>query len=174
MKIKYILTTFLLLLLVSFSSCAQKAVESKNTTTTYILVRHSEKDLSDTTNRNPNLTEEGKKRSESLVKILADIEIDKVFSTNYARTLQTGEPISKNRNIEITLYDPRDLYNSAFQAQTKGKTSVIVGHSNTTPAFVNKIIGQKKYNDIDEKDYSKLFIIKVTGDIITDTVLNIN
>ncbi|WP_298540975.1 phosphoglycerate mutase family protein [uncultured Aquimarina sp.] len=174
MKIKYILTTFLLLLLVSFSSCAQKAVENKNTTTTYILVRHAEKDLSDTTNRNPNLTEEGKKRSENLVKILADIKIDKVYSTNYARTLQTGEPISKNRNIEITLYDPRDLYNSAFQAQTKGKTSIIVGHSNTTPAFVNKIIGQKKYNDIDEKDYTKLFIVKVTGDTITDTVLNIN
>ncbi|WP_298315527.1 histidine phosphatase family protein [uncultured Aquimarina sp.] len=174
MKIKYIVSTFLLLLLVSFSGCAQETVEKKIATTTYILVRHSEKDLSDATNRNPNLTEEGKKRSENLVKILADIEIDKIYSTNYARTLQTGEPISKNRNIEITLYDPRDLYNEEFQAETKGKTSIIVGHSNTTPVFVNKIIGQKKYNDIDEKDYRKLFIIKVTGDVITDSVLNIN
>ncbi|WP_299251630.1 phosphoglycerate mutase family protein [uncultured Aquimarina sp.] len=173
MKIKYISTTFLLLLLVSFSSCAQEAVENKNTTT-YILVRHSEKDLSDKSNRNPNLTEQGKERSENLVKILADIKIDQVYSTNYTRTLQTAAPIAKDRNIEISFYDPRKLFDQEFQKETTGKTSLIVGHSNSTPAFVNKIIGQKKYNDIDEKNYSKLFIIKIVGDIITDTVLNIN
>ncbi|WP_299440556.1 phosphoglycerate mutase family protein [uncultured Aquimarina sp.] len=173
MNIKYISTTFFLLLLVSFSGCSQETKESKSTTT-YILVRHSEKDTSDATNRNPNLTEEGKKRSENLVKILANFDIDLVYSTNYTRTLQTAEPTSKDRNIEITIYDPRNLYDSEFQAQTKGKTSIVVGHSNTTPTFVNKIIGQKKYSDIDEKDYSKLFIIKITGDVITDTVLNID
>ncbi|MFD2561743.1 SixA phosphatase family protein [Aquimarina rubra] len=173
MKIKYISTTLLVLLLVLFSGCAKKTVENKNTTT-YILVRHSEKDLSDPTNGNPNLTEAGKKRSENLVNILANIKIDKVYSTKYARTLQTAEPIAKDRNIEVTKYDPKKLYDEEFQKQTTGKTSVIVGHSNTTPAFINKIIGQKKYDDIDEKDYSKLFIIKITGDVITDTVLNID
>jgi len=72
MIIKYIPHTFLLLLLFSFTTCAQ---ESKNSdqTTTYILVRHSEKDTSDPSNRNPNLTLEGKKRSENLVNILKDI-----------------------------------------------------------------------------------------------------
>lgn len=173
MIIKYIPHAFLLLLFFSFTTCA---LESKNSdqTTTYILVRHSEKDTSDPTNRNPNLTAEGKTRSENLVNILKDIKIDAVYSTNYIRTLQTAEPIAKNRNIEISMYDPRKLYDIAFQAQTKGKTSIIVGHSNTTPAFVNKIIGQQKYKEIDEKEYGTLFIIKITGNVITDSVLTIN
>jgi len=173
MRLQNISITFLLVLLFSFVGYSQESKENKETTT-YILVRHSEKDTSDRSNRNPDLTEEGKKRSNNLVKILANFEIDKVYSTNYTRTLQTAEPISKDRNIEITQYDPRNLYDDEFQTQTKGKTSIVVGHSNTTPTFVNKIIGQKKYNDIDEKDYSKLFIIKITGDVITDTVLNID
>lgn len=172
MKTKYISTAILLIGIV-FSSCAQKKSENVSTTT-YILVRHSEKDLSDPTNRNPNLTEEGKKRSENLVSILADFKIDKIYSTDYARTLQTASPISKDRNIEVSIYDPRKLYDDKFQKETLGKTSIIVGHSNSTPTFVNKIMGIEKYSSIDEKNYSKLFIIKVTGDVITDTVLNIN
>jgi len=51
---------------------------------------------------------------------------------------------------------------------------MIVGHSNTTPTFVNKIIGQNKYEEIDEKEYGTLFIIKITGNVITDTVLTID
>jgi len=97
-----------------------------------------------------------------------------VYSTNYTRTLQTAEPIARNRDIEVSMYDPRKLYDEAFQAQTKGKTCMIVGHSNTTPTFVNKIIGQNKYEEIDEKEYGTLFIIKITGNVITDTVLTID
>ncbi|MDH7448292.1 SixA phosphatase family protein [Aquimarina sp. 2201CG14-23] len=159
--------------IISFSCVGQETTENQNTTT-YILVRHSEKDLSDASNRNPNLTEEGKKRSENLASILTDIQVDYVFSTNYKRTIQTATPIAKVKNLEITPYDPRNLYSKEFQEQTKGKTAIIVGHSNTTPTFVNKIIGKKKYSDINEKDYSKVFIIKITGNVITDMVLNIN
>jgi len=164
---------FFLITFIPFFGHSQEIKQSKNTTT-YILVRHSEKDLSDPSNRNPELTKAGKERSENLAEILTDTTIDQVYSTNYARTLQTAEPIAKAKNIKVTHYDPRKLYDEEFQKNTKGKTTVIVGHSNTTPAFVNKIMGQKKYNDLDEKEYGKLFIIKITGDVITDTVLDID
>ncbi|MBW1297535.1 SixA phosphatase family protein [Aquimarina litoralis] len=146
----------------------------KDNITTYILVRHAEKDLSDPSNRNPNLTTEGKERANNLVAILKDIHIDKVYSTNYKRTLQTAEPLAKDRKIEIELYDPRKIYDKAFQEITKGKTSLIVGHSNSTPTLVNKIIGKEKYQSIDEKVYSKLFIITLQDDKVSDMILNFN
>ncbi len=159
--------------LFSIVSFAQETSEQSQTTT-YFFIRHAEKDLSDPNNKNPNLTEEGKERSENWAKMLADTPIDLVFSTDYLRTQQTAQPIAASKELTIASYNPRDLYNSDFQQKTKGKTSVIVGHSNTTPTFVNKILGKEKYTSIDEKVYGKLFIIKITDAIITDSVLIIN
>ncbi|WP_106791252.1 histidine phosphatase family protein [Aquimarina sp. Aq78] len=164
----------LLIFLSSWVSSCQSNVSPQEVTTTYFLVRHAEKDLSDPDNRNPELTEAGKIRSENWAKMLADTPVDMVYTTDYIRTRKTAEPIAKSKNLELVLYNPRNLNDTEFQEKTKGKTVVVVGHSNTTPTFVNKIIGKEKYSSIDEKIYGKLFIIKVTGDIITDTVLTIN
>ncbi|MEW7290487.1 SixA phosphatase family protein [Aquimarina sp. 2304DJ70-9] len=164
--------SILFLLVFTLVGCAQSP--SEEPTTTYFFIRHAEKDLSDPSNKNPKLTQEGKTRAQEWAKTLAETKVDLVFSTNYSRTLQTAEPIAKSQGIETLLYDPRNLNDSNFQQKTKGKTCVIVGHSNTTPSFVNKIIGKEKYSSIDEKDYSKLYIINITGNTITDTVLTIN
>jgi phosphohistidine phosphatase SixA len=164
---------FLIFISYWINSC-QSNVSPQQITTTYFLVRHAEKDLSDPDNQNPKLTEAGKIRSENWAKMLVDTPVDMVYTTNYIRTRKTAEPIAKNKKLELALYNPRNLYDSRFQKKTKGKTVVIVGHSNTIPALVNKIIGKEKYSTIDEKIYGKLFIIKITGDIITDTVLYIN
>ncbi|KAA1247105.1 histidine phosphatase family protein [Aquimarina sp. RZ0] len=156
----------------SFSGFAQET--SDNQETTYFFIRHAEKELGDPTNRNPNLTETGRNRAENWSKVFADTTIDFVYSTDYLRTQQTAAPIAKSKKLVITSYDPRNLYDQEFRSKTKGKTSIIVGHSNSTPAFVNKILEQKKYTSIDEKEHGKLFIIKIVGDTITDTVLTIN
>ncbi|MBQ4821145.1 histidine phosphatase family protein [Aquimarina sp. MMG016] len=161
-------------LFLSITSCySQEKVETLDTTT-YFFIRHTEKDLSDPNNRNPNLTEEGKSRAQNWANMLADIKVDMVFSTDYIRTKQTADPIAKSKNLEIIIYNPRHLNDPEFKQKTKGKTSVIVGHSNTTPAFVNTILGQEKYSSLSEKDYGKVFIVTVTGENISDIVLNYN
>ncbi|WP_281988005.1 SixA phosphatase family protein [Aquimarina aggregata] len=157
-----------------FFICIISFAQDQKTSTTYFLVRHAEKDLSDPKNRNPKLTEEGVLRAHNWAKILKDTKIDMVFSTDYFRTKETAKPIADSQNLEVKLYDPRNLYNEDFQQQTKGKTVVIVGHSNTTPTFANKIIGNDKYASIDEKIYGKLFIISIKDDKIADIVLNID
>lgn len=166
------MTTIFVICLLCFSSFAQEAPEQQETT--YFFIRHAEKDLSDPTNRNPNLTETGRNRAENWSKVFADTMIDFVYSTDYLRTQQTAAPIAKSKNLVITPYDPKNLYDQEFQSKTKGKTSIIVGHSNTTPTFVNKILAQKKYVGIDEKEHGKLFIIKIKGNTITDVILTIN
>ena len=166
---------FTILLIVAFISpvCSQE----KNTdseTTTYYLIRHAEKDRSDKTNRNPELTKAGKKRAKRWRKHFKTIDFDAVYSTDYNRTKQTAQPTAKKNNLEITIYDPRQLYSEDFQKATKGQTVLIVGHSNTTPQFVNKILGEKKYEDIDDNDNSQLFIITISNGKIKDEVRSIN
>ncbi len=167
------LLSILFVVFFSFSGLAQD-MEKQELTTKYFFIRHAEKDLSDPSNRNPDLTNQGKARSMNWAKMLAETKIDLVFSTDYNRTRQTAMPIAEDQNQEITFYNPRDLYNENFKQITKGKTSVIVGHSNTTPYFVNKVLGYDKYSAIDEKVYGKLYIVTIKGGTITDTMLIVN
>ena len=133
----------------------------QETTTTYYLIRHAEKDRSDKTNRNPNLNENGLKRAENWKKYFKDIDLDAVYSTNYNRTQQTATPTAKSKNLEILSYDPRDMFNDEFQKNTLGKTVLVVGHSNTTPFFANKIIEKDTYKEMDDNDNASLYIITV-------------
>jgi bisphosphoglycerate-dependent phosphoglycerate mutase len=56
------------------------------------------------------------------------------------------------------------MYDAVFKSATQGKTVFVVGHSNTTPVFVNKIIGENKYQNMDDKDNASLYIVTITGD----------
>lgn len=150
---------------------AQDITKSK---TTYYLIRHAEKDRSDKGNKNPDLTETGKVRANNWSEVFQNITFDAVYSTNYNRTIQTATPTAKAQEIEIQSYDPKQLYNEEFKATTKGKTVLIVGHSNTTPMFVNSILGEKKYEYMDDNDNGSLFIITITGNQKIDQVLKIN
>ena len=71
-----------------------------NEITTYYLIRHAEKDRSDSANRNPDLNPEGKKRAEKWAEVLKDIELDAVYSTDYKRTIQTAMPVADSKELE--------------------------------------------------------------------------
>ncbi|MDT0557456.1 nuclear transport factor 2 family protein [Ichthyenterobacterium sp. W332] len=150
----------------------QKEVEEQ--TTTYYFIRHAEKDRSDKTNRNPHLTKEGLERAEHWAKIFSNVKFDLVYSTDYNRTKETALPTAKQNNVEISLYDPRKLDGKAFMETNKGKTVLVVGHSNTTPMFANAVLGEKKYKLINDSSNGNVYIIKVLGDSITSELLVIN
>ncbi|WCO00490.1 phosphoglycerate mutase family protein [Psychroserpens ponticola] len=148
--------------------------QTKPSTTTYYLIRHAEKDRSDTTNKNPNLNDAGTKRAENWSKVFEHIDFDAVYSTKYYRTYETANPTAKTKGLEIQFYDPRQLYSEEFAEETYGKTVLVVGHSNTTPAFVNAILGEKKYENINDNDNSYLFIVTISEGHKIDQVLKIN
>ena len=54
------------------------------------------------------------------------------------------------------------MYDSIFIAETKGKSVLIVGHSNTTPVFANKILGENKYENMDDNDNASLYIVTIS------------
>ena len=164
---KHILLVFIVL--ISYTSNTKK-VESTASTTTYFLIRHAEKDRTDSTNKNPNLNSEGLERAQKWANYFENIHLDAVYSTTYNRTMQTSKPTAESKKLAIINYNPRDMYDANFQKNTAGKTVLVVGHSNTTPAFVNKILGEKKYKDIDDNDNASLFIVTITKDGKTSKV----
>lgn len=150
------------------------ALFSQNEVTTYYLIRHAEKDRTDKTNRNPNLKEKGLERAKHWAEVFKNIDFDLVYSTNYNRTKQTATPTAKSKNLELVFYNPRKMYAVDFQKATKGKTVLVVGHSNTTPFFANKILGKDTYKQIDDHNNSNLYIVTLTKDSKTSILLKID
>lgn len=158
---KLILIT--LLAVFALSSCNESS-EKNGEVSTYYLIRHAEKDRSDATNKNPDLTEEGLKRAENWAQHFKDIKFDAVYSTDYNRTKQTAMPTAIANNLDLLFYHPFELNIEEFIANTKGKTVLIVGHSNTTPDFANKLIGETKYEDIADDNNANLYIVTLGKD----------
>ena len=151
-----------------------KVIEKTPEITTYYLIRHAEKDRSNPEDQNPPLNEDGIARAALWTKVFQKIKFDEIYSTEYKRTQQTVSAISLESDIKLTPYSPNNLYSEDFKTRTQGKTVLVVGHSNTTPQFVNKIIGEERYENMDDSDNGSLYIVTVAGKKTKVQVLTIN
>ena len=155
------------LLFISLASYSQEV-------TTYYFIRHAEKLRVDKTDINPNLNYDGFKRAEAWRDVFSNIPYDSIYSTDYNRTKLTAKPTADSKNLSLHLYNPSDLYSKAFQNNTKGKTVLIVGHSNTTNVFANKVLGVERYDEINDNNNSNLYIVTVIDGKATSSLLKIN
>ena len=142
--------------------------------TTFYLIRHAEKDLSNADNIDPELTQKGLGRAMHWAEILDDVSLDAIYSTDYERTSQTAAPAAVKQDVIVTFHNPMDLDIEQFKIDNLGNDVLVVGHSNTTPDLVNRLIGEEKYLQLDESEYGHLFIVQVIGDKTTDTHLEFN
>lgn len=145
----------------------------ENEATTYYLIRHAEKIRKDKSNKNPELTKQGHSRAENWSVVFENVDFDLIYSTKYHRTIQTAEPTAKKENLEIQFYNPSKLFDADFKTKTKGKTVLVVGHSNTTPQFVNDILGKHVYENIDDSNNDNLYIVTVTGNNKNNVLIRI-
>ena len=83
-------------------------------------------------------------------------------------------PTADSKNLPILLYRPDNMYSEAFQNNTKGKTVLVVGHSNTTNVFANKVLGEEKYDEINDSNNSNLYIVTVIDGKPSAILLKIN
>lgn len=129
-------------------------------TTTLICIRHAEK-VANTSD--PFLTKAGKQRAKDLVRLLDNVKVDAIYSSEFNRTLETVLPLSQKKSIPTKTYDPRDFKSLINKLLTihKNQTVVIVGHSNSTPQLVNLLSGTETYSEFDEKDYDNLFLVSL-------------
>ncbi|WP_036385396.1 phosphoglycerate mutase family protein [Muricauda sp. MAR_2010_75] len=141
---------------------------------TFYFIRHAEKDRTDPDNPDPELNQDGLDRAIRWAEVFDPIDLDVIYSTNYERTSMTAAPTSVKKNIDIKYYDPNTLDVEQFKAENEGLNVLVVGHSNTTPNFVNKVINIEKYNAMDDDDNSSLFIVRIVDGIPTDIRLKMD
>ena len=168
MKTK-ILLLIIILITMSVINGKQPEPSIREDLTTLILVRHAEKVLDNS--EDPVLTAAGKKRAGELAYILAHAPIDFIYSTPYKRTKATIAPVAKSQHLTIKTYPPLqelDFLKKLLKSH-KGKTILVCGHSNTIPAMVSILTGNKKVIAIKDHVYDNLFMLQVRT--IGDTIL---
>lgn len=149
-----------LIILLSFA--AGLSAQGKKT---IVLIRHAEKETSEMTDQNdPPLNAIGKERAERLVNRIGKFHPGAIYATNYKRTRDTVEPLARKRNKTVQIYDaskPQDLINAIMASKTK--RFVIVGHSNTIPPLVNLITGKDLFKNLQDPEYSVIWVIRMKG-----------
>jgi len=165
---------YLLLIVFAFSTFASFAQEKDEEVTTYYLIRHAEKQRTNPNDKDPSLTFKGLKRADKWAEVLATANINMVYTTDYSRTKETAQPTAEKNGLRMYVYNPRKMYDDGFKYNTKGKNVLVVGHSNTTPFFANKILGKELYKQIKDDNNSNLYIVTVSKNGVTSVVLTIN
>ena len=172
---KKLLTLIIIVLVVIPSFSQEEVTLEEQKTTTYYFIRHAEKNRSNKDDKDAPLVINGQLRAAKWSLVFEHVDFDAIYSTDYNRTKQTAQPTAELNNLDITLYNPKELDIKMFLEDTKGKTVLVVGHSNSTPMFVNSIIGEDKYQQIEDTNNGNLYIVTISGlGEISDTLIVIN
>ncbi|MCB0373970.1 MAG: histidine phosphatase family protein [Muricauda sp.] len=167
------LIALVILIIGSISSC-KKDTNVEPVISTFYFIRHAEKDRTDPENPDPELNQDGLDRAIRWAEVFDPIHLDAIYSTNYERTSMTAAPTSVKKDIDVKYYDPNSLDIEEFKLVNEGKNVLVVGHSNTTPVLVNKMIGMEKYEFMDDSDNSSLFIVRIIDGTPTDIRLKMD
>ena len=141
---------------------------------TFYLIRHAEKIRVDSAESNPDLNEKGLIRAERWKNYFLDKNVTKIYSTNYKRTYNTVKPLASEKNIEIFFYSPSDIEYDEFIKSNIGDTTLLVGHSNTIPGFVNELIDYEYYQQIDDFNNSNLYVVSICESNVTHKLIKVD
>jgi broad specificity phosphatase PhoE len=155
-------------LMVTFLFPAFLCLAQENETTTIILVRHAEEDRSK--GQIIPLTDAGSARAKELARVLQNVKIDAIFSSDTERTKSTARPIAETRGLTPNVYAYKEYsdlqpFVDSIVKKYRGKTVLISGHSDDVPAMVSML--RKDFGTgenvrvIDKPVYDNLFIVFV-------------
>jgi broad specificity phosphatase PhoE len=148
---------FVMILLFSAASFSQNSQK-----TTFIVLRHAEK--ADNT-KDTNLSTYGLARADELRKTLSPISVEAIYSSPYNRTKLTVTPLATEKGITITEYPankPFEEFVGELIDAHRGKTVVIVGHSNTVPEIL-KVLSKNAFSvTINESQFDNLYVVTLT------------
>src|SRR5579871_5017886 len=133
--------------------------------TTVVVIRHAEKDLS-VSATDPPLSVEGRARAELLARMFGDAgapgHIDAIYVSPALRNRETGQPLADRLGIRETVVpagDPRKLAHRVLK-EHRGGRALIIGHTDTVPVIVEELSGQRT-PELDEHEYGTLYIVTV-------------
>jgi phosphohistidine phosphatase SixA len=121
------------------------------------VVRHAEKQAG----AEPDLSETGQLRAQTLARLLTINPIHAVFSTDVRRARQTAEPTALAAGIPITPYTDTGSLVHQLQSLQQGEQVLVVGHSNTIGPIVNQL-GVSQQINVGEDEFDNLFVVSLT------------
>ncbi len=151
---------------ITFFTLANTVIVAQDREVTVILLRHAEK--TDATSSDPELSAEGKERAQRLVMKIGKYRPGAFYSTDYKRTRDTIAPLAAKRNKEVKIYDarkPRELLDAIMKSSTK--RFVISGHSNTIPGLANLITKKDLFKNLDDFEYTVIWLIRLKNGKVT-------
>tara|TARA_B100000214_G_scaffold37804_1_gene23737 strand:- start:21 stop:503 length:483 start_codon:yes stop_codon:yes gene_type:complete len=146
----------------------------ENDCSTFYLIRHAEKVRTNKSDRDPKLNEKGILRALNWKEYFLDKDITKIYSTNYKRTLETVKPFQEAIGLATILYSPSSIDYKDFISSNKGEIVLVVGHSNTIPNFVNELINDQVYAQIEDLNNSNLYIVNLCDSSVSHRLIKVN
>jgi phosphohistidine phosphatase SixA len=119
-----------------------------------LLVRHAETAPDGTPD--PPLSARGRARAEALAEHLAAAGIERILASHLRRTHETAAPLAARLGLEVEIYDPHDLSAAAAMVTGSEVTTLVVGHSNTTPELAG-LLGGEPGSPIAEDEHDRLY-----------------
>jgi len=127
-----------------------------------ILVRHAER--AGGNDPSVGINEAGRCRATVLAGMLSDAKVRSIYTSEIARTQQTAEPLAQKLSIKPEVVPAKDIdaLVAKLRARTEGGTVLVVGHSNTIPAIVERLSGETE-PAIGEGEYDRMFVVTLVG-----------
>lgn len=126
--------------------------------TVVLLVRHAEKEAGE----DPWLSPAGKARAQVLAHVAGGTAARAVYATPYRRTQQTAQPVARHLGLAVTVRDAGEKQAQSFVRELlrthAGQTVLVVGHSNTLPALVEALTGER-LTPIADDEYDRLLVV---------------
>ena len=165
-------TSILVTLLIAFAVFCQTAIAQEEfKPITVFVVRHAEKE--NEPKQDPPLTKEGVARSQELARILAGANIKAIYTSQFARTKLTAEPLVAKSGATVTSLtlkpNPSNLRLISEEStgelinkimQRPGENMLVIGHSNWMPDVI-RMLGGDTVPTIDEQKFDDLFVVTV-------------
>src|SRR5580704_15634861 len=133
--------------------------------TVVIVIRHAEK-LS-VSAPDPELSEAGQASAALLVRMFGETQgtgrLDAIYTSSALRNRMTAAPLAARLGIVPIVApsdDPKGLARRIVR-ENSGKRVMVIGHTNTVPEIVAALSGRSDIPQIDEKEYSNMYIVTV-------------
>ena len=147
--------------LVLVLTCAASAAAQA----TVFVVRHAERadtpapgGAAMTMTTDPDLSDAGRARAESLATLLKDAQITAIFATQYKRTQQTAAPMAKAAGLQVTIVHSDDVAGLMEKLKATAGNALVISHSGSVPKVV-AALGIQAPVTLGEADYDNLFIV---------------
>jgi broad specificity phosphatase PhoE len=126
--------------------------------TTLIVLRHADRP---STGQDV-LTPEGAARAQELVHLCQKAGVVAVYGSETNRARDTAAPLAAALGLTPEVYAPKDVSGvvSRIFADHRGRTVVVVGHSNTVPLII-EAAGGPKVPDLADDEFDNVFVLTV-------------